>query len=458
MEGEDRLPPHDDGAERGVIACCLIDPSACVPICIDKFSGKLDVFYDLRNRLLWQTIAEMWDEKEAIDDITLFNALRDLLRLDEVGGAVYLGALHDAAPSSAHLEHYIEIVVGKYVLRQAIAICTDGVTAAYEKQRSHDQLVDDLQHDVLELSNLVAGQDTLATAKELSTRGLDQLERIANLQGQPDGLPTGFPDLDYITGGLRNSEMIVIAARPAQGKSAIALNVMDYLTVELKIPVAFFSLEMASLQLMVRMLCSRARVNATSLRYHGATEIDTQKLVAARHAIAASPIYIDDASGLSILQLRARARRYHQQFGIRAIIIDYAQMLHSTRRCSNQQEEMSDVSNGIKGLAKELNIPVLALAQLNREVEKEKGRKPRMSDLRQTGSLEQDADIIGFLYRPQLPEGVSEGVAVQTNLLIGKNRNGPTGEIGLVFLKQFTRFESAAKEEPQQTTQHSPDP
>jgi replicative DNA helicase len=276
------------------------------------------------------------------------------------------------------------------------------------------------------------------------------IEEYHQRQGMLTGLSTGFMDLDKLTTGLHGGEMIVIAARPSVGKTSLAMNIAEHVAVDQRLPVGVFSLEMTAESLVLRMLCSRSRVNLRSLREGFLAERDFPRLTGAAGRLAAAPLFIEDTSNLSILQLRAKARRMHLQSGVKLFVVDYLQLLHSTaRRAENRQQEIADISSGIKGLAKELNVPVLVLSQLNREVEKEKNRKPRLSDLRESGAIEQDADLVALLYRATSDDedGVvsAEPEAIPVNLLIAKQRNGPTGEIPLTFLKGYTRFESASK-------------
>jgi len=267
------------------------------------------------------------------------------------------------------------------------------------------------------------------------------------------GIPTGFVDFDKLTCGLQNGEMIVIAARPSIGKTSLALNIAEYVSTDCQLPTAIFSLEMTGASLILRAICARARVNLRNIRDGFMTHGDFPKLTAAAAKIANSKLYIDQSSTMTILELRAKARRLFQQHGIKLFVVDYLQLLHATnqhrRRHDNRQQEMTEVSQGIKALAKELNIPIIALSQLNRELEREAGRRPRLSDLRETGALEQDADVVAFLYKPKQPddeeESFCEQEAVPINLLVAKQRNGPTGEVPLCFLKSYTRFESVAK-------------
>jgi replicative DNA helicase len=313
-----------------------------------------------------------------------------------------------------------------------------------------DRLLDEVERDVLRLSEARV-QSTQNNMKELVHRAILRIEDFHQRQGATTGLSTGFADLDKMTSGLHPGEMVVIAARPSMGKTSLAMNIAEHVAVELNQPVGVFSLEMTSDSLVLRMLCSRARVNLRSIREGFIAERDFSKLTFAAGKLSSSPLFIDDTSALSILQLRAKARRMHQQHGVKLFVVDYLQLLHSTaRRAENRQQEIADISNGIKALAKELNVPVIVLSQLNRELEKDKNRKPRLSDLRESGSIEQDADLVGLLYKASAsededgqPAEESEGLPV--NLLIAKQRNGPTGDVALTFLKGYTRFESAAK-------------
>jgi replicative DNA helicase len=276
------------------------------------------------------------------------------------------------------------------------------------------------------------------------------IEDFHQRQGMLTGVGTGFADLDKMTSGLHGGEMDVIAARPSMGKTSLAMNIAEYVSIDLKLPVGVFSLEMTSESLVLRMLCSRSRVNLRNVREGFLAERDFPKLTGAAGKLANAPLFIDDTSGLSILQLRAKARRMAQQFGVKLFVIDYLQLLHSTaRRAENRQQEIADISSGIKSLAKELNVPVIVLSQLNRDLEKEKDRKPRLSDLRESGAIEQDADVVCLLYKASRDDdeggGAEEQEAIAVNLLIAKQRNGPTGDVRLTFLKPYTRFESAAK-------------
>ncbi len=446
----DRLPPHSPEAEQGVLGCILLAPNECMGECIEKLKSGEDVFYDLRHQTIFKALAEMYDSREAIDVITLQQRLKDKQLLEQVGGIAYLSVLPDTVPSAANLSFYLDIVQEKFLLRKMIHVCTDVVSRVYDHEGEVDSLMDEVERDILRISeSRVQGQND--SIKELVKKAINTIEDFHQRQGMLTGIATGFSDLDKMTSGLHGGEMIVIAARPSMGKTSLAMNVAEHVAIEQGLPVGVFSLEMTSESLVLRMLCSRSRVNLRNVRDGFLAERDFPKLTGAAGKLAAAKLFIDDSSGLSILQLRAKARRMHQQYGVKLFVIDYLQLLHSTaRRAENRQQEIADISNGIKSLAKELNVPVIVLSQLNRELEREKNRKPRMSDLRESGAIEQDADLIGLLYKPNADDDENAAVAVEeeavaVNLLIAKQRNGPTGDVHLTFLKPYTRFESAAK-------------
>src|SRR5664279_3990351 len=445
----DRLPPHSPEAEQGVLGCVLLSPNDCMGECIGRFKEGPEVFYDLRHQTIFNMLVEMYDSREAIDVITVQQGLKNKQLLEEVGGIAYLAALPDTVPSAANLSYYLDIVVEKYLLRKMIHTCTEVVGRVYDYEGEVDALLDEVERDILRISESRVETQT-TTIKDLVKKAIGTIEDFHQRQGVLTGVGTGFADLDKMTSGLHGGEMVVIAARPSMGKTSLAMNIAEYVAIEQRLPVGVFSLEMTSESLVLRMLCSRSRVNLRNVREGFLAERDFPKLTGSAGKLANAPLFIDDSSALSILQLRAKARRMWQQFGIKLFVIDYLQLLHSTaRRAENRQQEIADISSGIKALAKELKVPVIVLSQLNRELERDKNRKPRLSDLRESGAIEQDADVVGLLYKPSSDDEESgsavEEDAVLMNLLIAKQRNGPTGDVNLTFLKSYTRFESAAK-------------
>ena len=446
----DRLPPHSPEAEQGVLGCVLLSPNECLGECVARFKAGGEVFYDLRHQTIFNALVEMYDARQAIDLITLQQRLKDKQLLEQVGGLSYLASLPDTVPSAANLSYYLDIVHEKYLLRKMIRTCTEVVSRVYDYEGEVDALLDEVEREVLRISEARVEAET-NTIKELVKRAINTVEDFHARQGMLTGIGTGFADFDKLTTGLHPGEMLVIAARPSMGKTSLAMNIAEHVAIDQKLPVAVFSLEMAANSLVLRMLCSRARVNLRSVREGFLADRDFPRLTNAAGGLSSAPLYIDDTANLSILQLRARARRMWQQYGIKLFIIDYLQLLHSTaRRAENRQQEIADISSGIKSLAKELNVPVIVLSQLNRELEREKNRKPRLSDLRESGAIEQDADVVGLLYKPSSGDDEESGSAaeedaVPVNLLIAKQRNGPTGDVNLTFLKSYPRFESAAK-------------
>jgi len=447
----DRLPPHSVEAEQGVLGCVLLSPNDCMGECIEKLKPGHLVFYDLRHQTLFQALTEMFDQKEAIDLITLQQRLKNKQQLEGVGGLAYLSSLPDAVPSAANLQYYLDIILEKYLLREMMQTCTDIVGRVFDYEGEVDALLDEVERDILLISEERVSGASL-TIKELVNRAITKIEEYHQNQGMLTGLSTGFVDFDKMTTGLHEGEMIVIAARPSVGKTSLAMNIAEHVALEMKVPVGVFSLEMTAEQLVLRMLCSRSRVNLRNVRDGFLAERDFPKLTGAAGKLAGAPLFVDDSSALSILQLRARARRMWQQFGIKLFVIDYLQLVHSnSRRAENRQQEIAEISGGLKALAKELKVPVLVLSQLNRELEKRgPGERPRLSDLRESGAIEQDADLVGLLYREtknkdgeEEPDVEQDAIAVK--LFIAKQRNGPTGDVDLTFLKSYTRFESAAK-------------
>ena len=451
----DRLPPHSLECEQGVLGCALLDPNLCIGECIEKLKddGKA-AFYDLRHQTIYEALTEMFNARHPIDLITLQQRLKDSQLLEQVGGIAYLSQLQDKVPSAANLSYYLEHVREKFLLRKLIQTCSGVVGRVFDYEGDVEALLDEVEKEILHVNESRA-QGNTANVKDLVNKAISQIEDYFSRQGQLSGISTGFPDMDKMTDGLHGGEMIIIAARPSMGKTSFAMNIAESVALDQKLPVGVFSLEMSAQSLILRMLCSVAKVNLRNIRDGFMSEADFPKLMNASGRMSASKLFIDDTAGLSILQLRARARRMHQQHGIRLFVIDYLQLLNSTARRAqeNRQQEIADISSGIKGLAKELNVPVIVLAQLNRDIEKDKNRKPRLSDLRESGSIEQDADLVGLLYKPSEGDDEDGGGSQENNnpdsravnLLIAKQRNGPTGDVKMTFFNSFTRFESAAK-------------
>jgi replicative DNA helicase len=449
----DRLPPHALDMEQGVLGCAMISPNdvltRIVPI-IENLGPT--VFYDLRHQEIYKWLAVMFKAREPIDMITLQQKMKDNSVLDLVGGLPYLSTIPDIVPSAANLQYYFDSVLEKYQLRKLITTCTETVSRVYDYEGDVPRLMDEFEVDALRV-RVQLKDGTLPTMKTNVQKAVTTIEDYHEKRGQLLGISTGFPDLDKMTSGLIPGEVFVIAARPSMGKTSLAMNMAEHVAIHQRLPVGVFSLEMTRESLVLRMLASRSRVNLRNVQKGYMKETDFPKITGSAGKLAGCDMWIDDTSGLSITTLQMKARRMVQEYGIKLFVIDYLGLLHSViggRRRENKAQEVADCSAGVKQIAKELHVPVILLCQLNRDLEKDKGaRKPSMADLRDSGSIEQDADTIGFLYKvtPTAKEEATyvEGEEVPVNLLIAKQRNGPTGEVELTFLKQFTRYENRGK-------------
>jgi len=440
-------PPHSVEAEQGVLGSMLISPRDAIAEVVEKITAEY--FYVPAHQTIFDVLVELWNTGAGIDLITFTQVLRDRNVLETVGGAAAITTLFTFVPTAANVGYYLEIVRDKYILRSIIAAGTESVRRAYEEQDEVGNLLDEVEQKIFAVGeDRFKGQ--MLSMKDQVMEAIESIEKLYERKGGITGVSTGFVEFDRMTSGMHPSEMIVIAARPSMGKTALAMNIAEHVAINEKLPVGVFSLEMSSQQLVQRLLCSRARVNLQKVRDGFLGERDFPSLTAAASKLAEAKIFIDDTASLTVLELRAKARRLKAQQNVQLIIIDYLQLLRSTSRRAqdNRQLEISEISAGLKGLAKELKIPVIVVAQLNRQPEQRTGGKPRLSDLRESGSIEQDADLVGLLVRPELYEEDEEARAEKSGeaeLIIAKQRNGPVGEIPLTFLKEFTRFEDRAR-------------
>src|SRR5437016_10212641 len=442
-----RTLPHSIEAEQGVIGSMLISPREIIAECVEKINEEY--FYVPAHQTIYTVLVELWNAGQGIDLITFTQVLRDRNLLETVGGAAAVTSLFTFVPTAANITYYLEIVRDKYILRQIIAACTESVRRSFEEQDEVHNLLDEVEQKIFSVGeDRFKGQ--MLSMKDQVMEAIESIEKLYERKGGITGISTGFAELDRMTSGLHPAEMIVIAARPSMGKTALAMNIAEHVAIESKLPVGVFSLEMSSQQRVQRLLCSRARVNLQKVRDGFLAERDFPSLTNAASKLAEAKIFIDDSAGLSILELRAKARRLKAQHDVQLLVIDYLQLLRSTSRRAqdNRQLEISEISAGLKGLAKELKIPIIVVAQLNRQPEQRTGGKPRLSDLRESGSIEQDADLVALLVRPELYEEDEEArveKAGEAELIIAKQRNGPVGEIPLTFLKEYTRFETRAR-------------
>src|SRR5216117_2778627 len=442
-----RSPPHSVEAEQGVLGSMLISPREAIAECVEKINEQY--FYVPAHQTIFNVLVDLWNAGQAIDLITFTQVLRDRNLLESVGGAAFVTSLFTFVPTAANLEYYLEIVREKYILRQIISAATESVRRAYEEQDEVNNLLDEVEQRIFAVGEDRFKGQTL-TMKDQVMEAIESIEKLYERKGGITGISTGFVEFDRMTSGMHGAEMIVIAARPSMGKTALVMNIAEHVAVQEKLPVGVFSLEMSSQQLVQRLLCSRARVNLQKVRDGFLAERDFPSLTAAASKLAEAKIFIDDSPTLTILELRAKARRLKARQDVRLMIVDYLQLLRSTSRRAqdNRQLEISEISAGLKALAKELKIPIVVVAQLNRQPEQRTGGRPRLSDLRESGSIEQDADLVGLLVRPEIYEEDEEARAEkegEAELIIAKQRNGPVGEIPLTFLKEFTRFETRAR-------------
>jgi replicative DNA helicase len=447
-----RALPHSVEAEQGVLGSMLISPKDAIAEVVEKINENY--FYIPAHQTIYSALVDLWNRQQGIDLITFTQVLRDRNLLETVGGASFVTSLFAFVPTAANVGYYLDIVRDKYILREIIAACTEGARRSYEDQGEVDSLLDEVEQRIYAVGEDRFKGDSL-TMKDQVMDAIEAIEKLWEQKGSLTGLASGFIEFDRMTSGLHSSEMIVIAARPSMGKTAFVMNMVEHVAVHEKKPVAVFSLEMSSQQLVQRMLCSRARVNLRKARDGFLADSDFDKLTTAAAKLAEADIHIDDTPGLSILELRAKARRLKSRHDIAMIVIDYLQLLRSPSRRAqdNRQIEISEISAGIKGLAKELNIPIVVAAQLNRNPENRTGDskgRPRLSDLRESGSIEQDADLVGLLVRQEYyadTEEEKDETEGKADLIIAKQRNGPTGDVPLTFIKEFTRFEDRAREE-----------
>lgn len=443
------LPLSEDG-EKAVLCSLLLSPREVSDLCVLRL--RPDAFYIPAHQIIYNLVIEFSDKSKPIDFVSLKQGLKDRNQLEEIGGPEFLSSLYSFVPTAANAAYYIEIVREKYLLRRLILTCNKLASQCYDPQEEIEPLLDDAEKEIFAITGEHVTTE-MASTKELVMEAIEQIERLYENRGSVTGLPTGFVELDRMTSGLHPSEMIVIAARPSMGKTALAMNIAEHVAMDVGKPVAVFSLEMSSRQLVQRLLCSRAKVDLQKVRNGFLSERDFPNLTTAAARLAAAKMFIDDTPGLTITELRAKARRMKSQHDIRLIIVDYLQLLRSTTRRAqdNRQLEISEISGGIKALAKELNLPIIVIAQLNRQPDAraQQGGRPRLSDLRESGSIEQDADLVGLLVRAEYyetDEDAKQEKAGEAELIIAKQRNGPTGDVPLTFLKEFTRFENRARE------------
>jgi replicative DNA helicase len=439
----DRTLPHNLEAEKCVLGAVLIDNPS-----FNQAAEVIDAadFFRDAHRRIFEKMVGLSERSQPIDPVTLRDELTRTGELDEVGGPAYISSLTDGVPRSANVEYYAKIVKEKSTLRRLIQSATEVLGRAYDAEQDADDLLDEAERSIFEIAEhrLRTGFVPLS---ELVNSGYELIEKLQEHKGLVTGVPSGFTDLDEMTSGFQPADLVIVAARPSMGKTSLVLNMAMHCGVEAGKTVGIFSLEMSREQLFLRMLTSEARVDAHRFRGGFLGEGDYQRLVAAFARMHDAKVFIDDSPGLGILEMRAKARRLKMEHGLDMLVVDYLQLMQGRGRFDNRQQELAAISRSLKILAKELKVPIIALSQLSRAPESRSDHRPQLSDLRESGALEQDADVVLFIFREEMytvdgerpPE--SEGVA---ELIIGKQRNGPIGTVRLAFLKQYTRFENLA--------------
>lgn len=432
----DRVPPHNHEAEQSVIGAIFLDPQALITA--SEILIPED-FYRIAHQKIFQTMLDLSDQGNAIDVVTVTEELSVKKELEDVGGLSYLTELANAVPTAANVSYYAKIVEEKSILRRLIRTATKIVEESYTREDEVEDLLSEAEKKVMEVANRKNSGD-FKHVKDVLVQTYDNIEQLQNRKGDVTGIPTGFNDLDRMTAGFQRNDLIIVAARPSVGKTAFALNIAQNVAVKARENVAIFSLEMGAEQLVMRMLCAEGNIDAQALRTGALTAEDWSKLTIAMGTLSNSGIYIDDTPGLRVSEIRAKCRRLAQEKGLGMIVIDYLQLIQgSAKRGENRQQEVSEISRSLKALARELKVPVIALSQLSRGVEQRQDKRPMMSDIRESGSIEQDADIVAFLYRDDYYDKESENKNM-IEIIIAKQRNGPTGTVTLAFKKEFNKF------------------
>ena len=431
-----KIPPHDTEAEQAVLGSMLTDQDAVLDA-IEVL--KPEDFYRDDNKYIYEAIVNLYNKAEPIDIITVKSELISMGKFEVVGGFEYLGVLPDKVPLAANAERYIRIVEEKSLLRQLIKASNELIDLGYAQNEEVETIMDQAEKKIFDIMQ-GKNQKGFAVIKDVLIESFAEIEKLYNQKEPITGVPTGFADLDYKTAGLHNSDLILIAARPAMGKSAFALNIAANAAINAKVPVAIFNLEMSKSQLVNRMLCSEAMVDSNKIRTGKIEEDDWTKLATALGPLSEAPIYIDDTAGISITEIRAKCRKLKLEKNIGLVVIDYLQLIQgSGKRNSSREQEISEISRSLKILAKELDIPVIALSQLSRAAEQRQDHRPMLSDLRESGAIEQDADIVMFLYRDDYynPDSEKKNIA---EVILAKHRAGSTGTVELLWMGNYTKF------------------
>jgi replicative DNA helicase len=433
----ERVPPHSLDAEMAVLGSMVMAEEA-VPAALEFLEPA--AFYRDSHRKIFEAMTRLFSRQKPVDLVTVTEELKAAGHLEEVGGASYVSSLSTVVPTAGNIQHYARIVREKAMLRHLIAAGTRVVGECYENQDDVEGLLDRAEQMLFEVAHRSSdGQAVLL--REMLNHSIETIERLYQRKEMVTGLSTGMHDLDVITAGLQQADLVIVAGRPSMGKSALATGIAEHVGVVERIPVAVFSLEMSKESLVHRMLCAHARVDVHKARTGFLAQADWPRLTNAAGKLSDAPILIDDTPGLSALELRAKARRLKNQHHLGLVIVDYLQMMRGSFRSENRQQEISDISKSLKALAKELKVPVIAVSQLSRAPEQREDRRPQLADLRESGAIEQDADVVILLFREELYRPTDENRG-RADLIVAKQRNGPVGTVPLAFLKEFTRFEN----------------
>lgn len=440
----DKVPPQNIEAEMATLGAMLLDEKLIAEIIelIDESS-----FYKDEHKIIYSSLVSLFDQRKKVDILTVSEDLSKKKLLQKVGGSAYLTTLADFIPTSAGGTQYARIVKEKGILRLLIDSGTQIVSSVYKGGEEVSALLDKAEKMIFEISDRRI-EGGYVHIKDIIKDGIELIESLYHKKSHVTGIPSGFKDFDSKTAGLQKGDLIIAAGRPSMGKSAFVTSIAAHVGVDEKIPVAIFSLEMSKEQLMQRFLCSLAKVEVNRVRTGFLAPSEWPILTSAAGKLSEAPIYIDDTPAMNVFELRAKARRLKAHHGIQLLLVDYLQLVRGMRRSESRQQEISDISQSLKALAKELSIPIIAVSQLSRAVESREGHRPKLSDLRESGAIEQDADVVVLLFREEYynPTEANRGTA---EIIIAKQRNGPVGSIHLTFLKEFTRFADMAREEPE---------
>jgi replicative DNA helicase len=434
-----KVPPQNIEAEQSVLGGILLDNNA-----VNSVLEILEIadFYSEAHRKIFSAIIELSEKSEPSDLITLSNLLRNNKQIDDVGGVAYLASLVDNVPSAANISYYSKIIKEKSILRRLIGVSTEILNKSYNSITEVGHVLDDAEQAIFEISENKI-KPSFFPLKDIIKDSFKTIEKLYEKKQLITGVPTGYEELDKLTSGFQQSDLVIIAGRPSMGKTALAINVAQNAAIEMEVPVAIFSLEMSKEQLAIRMLSSEARVDSQRLRKGFLGETDWPKLTTAAGRLSDASIYIDDTPAISVLEMKAKSRRLKAENGLGLIVLDYLQLMRGRDSSMPREQEISEISRSLKALAKELDVPVVALSQLNRQVEARTDKRPYLADLRESGAIEQDADVILFIYRDEVynrsEDNPEKGLA---EIIVGKQRNGPTGKVKLTFLKEYTRFEN----------------